>query len=378
MRPELGAEELAFRDEVRQVLAEHVGRDSMQFFHGRGGSTRDLYRALGERGWLALTWPAAHGGAERSPTYEYLLWDEVAYARAARPDLGPGIVAKTLISHGTPDQQTRYLAGIASGDTGFCLGYSEPDVGSDLRNVRTRAVVTPDGYRVSGEKCWTSDAHNSRFLWLLCRAIDGSEDDDGARRPSHTILIVPLDAPGVTVRPIQTIDGHQLNQVFLDDVHVSTADRVGREGAAWMLIREALAVERHLQLMPGRLRRDLEDLQAWLAATGHDADPLARVRMADLLTGLAEVEVSLLATLAEMEAGGSGVVPAARTKYRGSVLAQEIARTALDVGGPAAVTAEAPFGFLWQQTFMETIAGGTSEILLGIVAREGLHLGASR
>jgi 3-oxocholest-4-en-26-oyl-CoA dehydrogenase alpha subunit len=378
VKPEFDAEELAFRDEVRAVLAEHVDRDSMQFFHGRGGSTRELYQALGERGWLALTWPAEHGGGERSHSYEFLLWDEVAYARAARPDLGPGIVAKTLIAHGTADQQARYLGGIASGTTGFCLGYSEPDVGSDLRNVRTRAVVTPGGYRVSGEKCWTSDAHNSRYLWLLCRAIDGSKSEDAVPRPSHTILIVPLDAPGVTITPIQTIDGHQLNQVFLDDVHVPAEDRVGQEGAAWMLIREALAVERHLQLMPGRLRRDLEDLRAWLEATGHDADPLAQAGMADLMTGLAEVEVSLLATLAEMGAGGTGVLPAARTKYRGSVLAQQIARTALDIGGPAAITHDAPFGFLWQQTFMETIAGGTSEILLGIVAREGLHLGASR
>lgn len=373
MNPTFGDAEVEFRDEVRAVLAARVPDDSMQFFQGRGGAARELYRDLGGRGWLSLTWPEAHGGAGLPLTYEFLLWDEVAYARAARPDLGPGIVAKTLVARGTPDQQARYLPGIASGDTGFALGYSEPDVGSDLGSVRTRARAVGDAYVVTGQKCWTSDAHNSRYLWLLCRT---DSEERGSR--GLTILIVDLTADGVTVDPIPTIDGHRLNQVFLDDVVVRAEDRVGEEGAAWRLIREALAVERHLQMLPGRLRRDLRDLvRSLMIRELHDRLDV-RAQVARLATALAGVEVDVLATLAELGRGGSGVAAAARAKLRGSTLAQDIARTALDLGGAPAMADGSVFPFLWSQSYMETIAGGTTEVLLGIIAREALGLGATR
>ena len=372
MRPSFTPAELAFRDEVRAVVAAATPAASMQFFHGRGGDARALYRQLGERGWLSMTWPAQHGGRALPAVYEFLLWDEVAFARAARPDLGPGIVAKTLLEQGTEQQLQTYLPAIARGETGFSLGYSEPDAGSDLRSVRTRAVATGDGYVVTGEKCWTSDAHNSSFLWLLCRAEPGSHGPGGL-----TILIVPLDAPGVTISPISTIDGHRLNQVFLDEVVVPDTDRVGAEGDAWRLIREALAVERHLQLLPGRLRRDLQELTGWLIERGRYDSPHVRSCVAGLAVRLAQVEVHVMATLAALESGGHGVVEASSAKLHGSELAQAIARAAVDLGGPEALTSATTLGFLWPQSFMETIAGGTSEILLGIIARQALGLSSA-
>jgi alkylation response protein AidB-like acyl-CoA dehydrogenase len=357
-----------FRAEVRAFLRKRPELvEPNQFFHGRGGTVRELYRALGARGWLSLGWPAAHGGADRSPAYEFLLWDELAYARAARPDIAVGLVARTIINHGTPDQWARFLPGIRAGEVGYALGYSEPEAGSDLRAVRTRAVRDGAVYRVTGEKRWTSDAHHSRYLWLLCRADAG-----------RTLLILDLTAPGVTIRPIRTIDGHRLNEVFLDEVEVPVADRVGDEGAAWDLIRRALALERHLMLLPGRVRRDYDDLLAWARATGAVDDPELVPRLRDLAVDVAEVEVAALVALAAAEAGTDATVPAAEVKLLGSVASQHIARAAFDAGYLTAAEAGGQLEFLRRETVMETIAGGTSEVIRSVIARGALGLAGNR
>jgi 3-oxocholest-4-en-26-oyl-CoA dehydrogenase alpha subunit len=364
---------VAFGHEVRGFLVDHPELlGPRQFFMGRGGRTRELYRALGARGWLSLGWPAAVGGGGRSPAYEFILWNELAYARAARPDLAAGVVANTLIAHGTDDQHERFLPGIRAGDTGFALGYSEPEAGSDLAAVRTRAAVDGDTYVVTGEKRWTSDAHNSQYLWLLCRTGELAERGRGL-----TLLILDLAAPGVTIRPIPTIDGHRLNEVFLDEVAVPVANRVGPEGGAWRLIREALAVERHLQLLPGRVRRDFQDLLQRASQRGRIDSDLVRAELAGLAVDVAEVESQALRTVAAMESGGDATVAAARVKLLGTVLTQRIGRVAVDLGWPEGADQSDDLAFAWSQTVMETIAGGTSEIMRSLIARQALGLGAS-
>lgn len=369
------AEQRRLRDEVREFLAEQQPRrDPRQFFLGRGGVSRELYRAMGTRGWLSTAWPEQWGGWGAPPSTEFIIWNEMAYARAVRPDLAAGIVAKTLIAHGTDEQRARLLPGIRRGEIGFALGYSEPEAGSDLGGVRTRAVSTDEGYRVTGEKRWTSDAHNSDFLWLLCR--DQSAPGEEAR--GHNLLIVDLNSPGVQIRPIRTIDGHQLNEVILDDVLVPEQNRVGDEGDAWRLIHSALAVERHLMVLPGRVRRDFEELLAWARAGDRLADAWLRQEIADVAVDVAEVEVAALSTLAAMEAGGDAAVEAARAKLLGSRTVQRIARIPFAAGDPDAGVGAGDPAFLWHESVMETIAGGTSEIMLGVVARRALGLGGRR
>lgn len=362
-------EQERLRAEVRAFLAEQdPPRDPMQYFLGRGGVSREIYRRMGERGWLSLAWPARWGGAGATPSTEYVVWDEMAYGRAVRPDLAAGIVAKTIIGHGTDEQCERFLPGIRRGETGFALGYSEPEAGSDLAGVRTRAVRDGDGYRVTGEKRWTSDAHNSDHLWLLCRSGEAG----------HTLLVVDLAADGVEIRPIVTIDGHRLNEVVLDGVRVPVRDRIGDEGQAWRLIRAALAVERHLMVLPGRVRRDFEDLVRWADGGGWSADPRVRAQLADVAVDVEEVEVAALCTLAAMEAGGDGAVEAARAKLLGSRAVQRIARIPYDAGDLTAAVRSSDTAFHWHESVMETIAGGTSEIMLGVVARQALGLGGRR
>jgi alkylation response protein AidB-like acyl-CoA dehydrogenase len=367
----LSAEAQAFRAEVRRFLADYDDPDlSGQYFRGRHGPARRLYRALGERGWLSLSWPRESGGSARPLSHELVLWDELAYARYARPDLGPGMVAATIIRHGTADQKRRLLPGIRTGQLVFALGYSEPDAGSDLTNLRTRAVADGDHYVVNGQKCWTSDAHHADRLWLLART--GAPD---SRSRGLSLFALDLHSNGVTLSPIETIDGHRLNEVFLDDVVVPATDRIGPEHQAWSMMREALAVERHLQMLPGRLRRDLEDLVTALEIAGRLGDSDVQAVLADHTARLAEVIVSSAATVSELEAGRDGVVHAARTKLLGTSLAQAIPRSAIDLIGAPLVAAGQPFALLWPQSMMETIGGGTSEIMRGIVARQALRLG---
>lgn len=374
MNPTLAPEQEEFRLEVVDFLRDYQGLDG--FFHHEGSydeGVRALYKALGERGWLSLAWPESAGGAAKSPVYEYLLWDEMAYARAARPPLGSGIVAKTIISHGNDEQRERFLPGLRAGTTFFSLGYSEPEAGSDLGAVRLRAELVGDEYVLNGEKRWTSGGHRADYLWILCRT--GTIE---SRSRGLTLLIVDRRSPGISVSPVPAIDGERFNEFRFDDVRVPAANRVGDENAAWTIISEALATERHVQFAPKRCQRDFEDLVAWASESGRDRDPIVRDRLADLAVGLAEVQALALVMLAAVEAQVPAVVEAACNKLAGSELAQQIARTAMDLAAPEALVRGTWLEFLWRQSLCETIGGGTSEIMRGLITRVALGLGGSR
>jgi hypothetical protein len=365
-------QEEAFRAEVVEFLADWRDLDA---FFGQGRKwerVKALFRALGERGWLSLGWPAEEGGAARPLAYEYILWDEIAYARAARNPLASGIVAKTIARHGSAAQKARWLPPIRSGELHFSLGYSEPEAGSDLASVRCRAERRGETYVVTGQKCWQSYAQDMDHLWLLCRT--GTQESRGR---GLTLLIVPLDAPGVRVGPLPTLDGDQLNEIHLDRVEVPVDHRIGPEDGAWKLMGQALADERHIQFPPKRVRRDLEEVVGWLRERGLTGDPCVRRAIAELAVRVFECEMHGLLVLDAMQRGLPGAVEAAANKVVQSVACQEIARTALDLGGPEALVEGARVGLLWRQSLWETIGGGTSEVMRGVVAKQALGLAGS-
>jgi alkylation response protein AidB-like acyl-CoA dehydrogenase len=362
--PELAA----FAAEVDAALLQRKS-EPRQYFQGRGGPVRDLYRELGSRGWLAVSWPRESGGGGRPLSFEYTLWNRLAYHRASRPEIGATIVARVLMRHGSVEQQRDHLRPIGEGRVCWALGYSEPEAGSDLAAVRARAMRSGDVYRLQGEKVWTSEAHHAEWLWCLCRT--GTQEEHSR---ALTLLMVDLKAPGVTVRPIPTIDGHHVNQVLLDDVEVPVSARVGDENQAWTIVREGLAAERHLQFMPGRVRRDLEDLVDLCRRTGVLQRLDVQDRLATLAAHVAAAEASAAANLVEAAAGGVSPVSAACTKLLGSTLTQDIAAAAFDLCGSAALDQDEISELLWRQTRMETVAGGSTEMLLGIIARSALGL----
>ncbi len=360
MNARFSDEDEVFRTEVRALLAGF--RDLDGYFRMGTQWTRvtEFFRALGARGWLSLG----------SPGREYILWDEAAYARAARAPLDAGIVAKSIVRYGSDAQQAEWLPRIRRGECWFSLGYSEPEAGSDLAGLRTRAEREGDEYVITGEKCWTSYAERSDWLWTLART--GAPDSRGQ---GLSLFIVDLHAAGVSVEPLPLLDGEQLNAIRLDGVRVPVARRVGPEHGAWKIIGEALSDERHVQFPPGRLRRDLEEIVAFLRAQGLTGDPVARHTLADLAVRVQECEMHGLRVLDAVLHGRAGAAEAAANKVAHTDTAQAIARAALALGGPAARAVGAGPEFLWRQSLWESIGGGTSEIMRSVVAKQTLGLG---
>ncbi len=367
------AEEERFRAEVREFLADYRDLDG---FFGQGHkwkAVKALFCAMGERGWLALAWPEAYGGLAKGPAYEYILWDEVAYARAARNPLAAGIVARTLIRYGSEDQKSRWLPPIRSGELHFSLAYSEPEAGSDLASLRVRAERDGDVYVVTGQKCWQSYAQDMDYLWLLART--GTQESRGR---GLSLFICDKASPGLTVSPLPTMDDDQLNEVHFDGVRVPAKNLVGPENGAWSIMGEALADERHIQFPPGRVRRDLEEMVHWTRAAGLGDDPVVHRTLADLAVRVAETEMFGLRVLDAMIKGRPAAVEAAANKIIHTEVCQEIARAIVDLGGQEALVTGSRPELLYRQSMWETIGGGTSEVMLGVIARQGLGLGGRR
>jgi len=362
-------EEEAFRAEVRAFLADWADLDAYLCHGPRWRRVAALFRALGERGWLSLSWPKAHGGLALPPSYEYILWDELAFARAARSPLLT-IVARTLLRAGTEPQRAHWLPRIRAGEVHFALGYSEPEAGSDLAGLRTRASLRGNVYVVNGDKCWQSYAGHVEQLWLLART-----GEPGSRGRGLSLFIVDRDSPGLTVTPLPTLDGDALYACRFEDVEVPADRRIGPEHGAWQLMAEALADERHIQFPAGRLKRDLLEVEAFLRASGRLRDPLVQRGLAELAVGVAEAEALALRVVELTQAGRSAVVEAAANKVFHTELSQEIAARAFEWGGTESLVHGARVQLLWLQSLWETIGGGTSEVMRGVVARQGLGLG---
>jgi alkylation response protein AidB-like acyl-CoA dehydrogenase len=349
----------AFRGDVRALLVEYRDLDGYFRMGTHWSRVTEFFRALGARGWLSLG----------SPSREYILWDEAAYARAARAPLDAGIVAKSIARYGSDAQQAEWLPRIRRGECWFSLGYSEPEAGSDLAGLRTRAVRDGDDYLLDGEKCWTSYAEHTDWLWTLART--GPPDSRGQ---GLSLFIVDLHATGVTVEPLPLLDGEQLNAIRLEGVRVPGARRIGPESGAWKIVGEALADERHVQFPPGRLRRDLEEIIAFQRAQRRDGDLITRAALADLSVRVQECEMHGLRVLDAVLHGRAGAAEAAANKVAHTDTAQAIARAALALGGPESRIVGAGPEFLWRQSLWESIGGGTSEIMRSVVAKQSLGL----
>jgi alkylation response protein AidB-like acyl-CoA dehydrogenase len=208
-------------------------------------------------------------------------------------------------------------------------------------------------------------------LWLLCRT-----GEPGSRGRGLSLMIVDREAPGLTVSPLPTLEGDALYECRFDGVEVPVERRIGPENGAWRIMAEALADERHIQFPAGRLRRDLAEVGDWLAEIGRDGDPVVRAAMADLTVHVLEAEMLALQVVELTERGSDATVAAAANKVFHTELCQEIARSAFEWGGPEVLVQGSRVQLLWLQSLWETIGGGTSEVMRGVVARQGLGLGA--
>jgi alkylation response protein AidB-like acyl-CoA dehydrogenase len=248
-------EEQAFRAEVRAFLDAHLPKSQPP----KEDELAAWNHALGEKGWLGFHWPKEHGGYGGTLIEQFILKEECAARRA--PPLGFDFMGLTwvgpsIIMHGTPAQQQKFLPELLAGDSIWCTGYSEPDIGSDLAGLQCRAIRDGDEYVINGSKIWTTLAHRAKYIFLMVRS-----DPDASKYKGITCLLAPMDLPGIEVRPIPALTGvHSFNQVFFDDVRVPVESRLGEEGQGWMVVVRALANERSGISEATEKRRHLDEL----------------------------------------------------------------------------------------------------------------------
>lgn len=372
MRLELSPAQRDFVDEIETFLDDWSDVDGY-LVSENAPRLQDFYRALAARNWLALCWPREYGGLARPLIDEYLLWNLIGARRIARPPQGVGVVAKTLMRVGTDAQKAAWLPKIRLHQGTFALAYSEPEAGSDLASLRCRATRDGDHYVIQGNKCWNSRAHLADFLWLLCRT--GSQEAHGK---GLTLLIVDTRQPGVDIRPIRLMDGNVFTEIFLDDVRVPAECRIGGEGEAWKVMADALADERHVHFGPARVLADLAEALDWLGERAEDGRTETHAALFDVALDVLEAQALGLKVLEKTAKGEAPVAEVASNKIAHVKALQSIARTAMRIGGVDACLDGSPLDLLWRQTMTESIGGGTTEIMLGIVARRRLGLGASR
>jgi alkylation response protein AidB-like acyl-CoA dehydrogenase len=354
---------------------------------GRGGSGDETFgfetrlaweKELAAGGWTCIGWPSDYGGRGVSVAQQVIFNEE--YVRAGAPGrvgvMGEGLIGPTLIQYGTDTQKERFLPPIVAGTELWCQGYSEPDAGSDLANVRTRAERAGDQWVVTGQKVWTSLAHQADWCFVLCRT-----DPESVRHHGLSYVLVPMDQPGVEVRPIEQLTGtSEFNEVFFDGARTDVDNVVGEVGNGWRVALATLAFERGVGLLGHQLtfRRELDQLivEAGHIAIGH---PVVRDRLARAWIELEILRLNTLRSLSGVE-GPSAPPEASIAKLYWASWHRQFGELAMDVRGLSGQVTPGGRGELddWQRTFLfsrsETIYGGSNQIQRNIIGERVLGL----
>ncbi|MFD6227206.1 acyl-CoA dehydrogenase [Streptomyces sp. NPDC060232] len=378
-------EERDFRARLREwlgkTLPELPARPSPDDWPGRRAYDLGWQRRLYEAGYAGLHWPVDAGGRGATPTQHLIFLEETE--RAGAPYVGANFVGllhagPTIAAEGTAAQRARWLPPVLRGDEVWCQGFSEPDAGSDLASLRTRAVRDGDDYVITGSKIWTSHAEVADWCELLVRT-----DPEAPKHRGISWLAMPMDAPGVTVRPLRTLAGStEFAEVFLDEVRVPVADRVGAENDGWRVTMVTLSFERGTAFVGEVVacRRTLGELAVAAKANGRWDDPALRRRLGRLygefgaLWRLTQWNVSE----AERSPGGVPGIGGSVFKLAYSHARQELYDTAAEVLGAASLSLEEEWTLDRLSSLSYTIAAGTSQIQRNIVAERILGLPKGR
>ncbi len=331
---EMGPDAAALREELRSLVAEQVPLDFLgAFTHDPADleTAQAFCRLLAERDLLCLAWPEEFGGRGASAWEQTVVREEMWAHHEPRGAqyMGVNWVGPTVMRHGTAEQQARHLPPIARGEVIWCQGFSEPNAGSDLASLQTAARRDGDGWRVSGQKIWTSYATMAQWCFLLARTSRGERKQQGL-----TIFLVPMDAPGIEVRPIATMLGpHHLNEVFFDDVWVTEADVLGSVDEGWKVVQEVLAFERVGIARYARCERLLQWAPAALGAAWDDVPDELRGRWARMSTHCRRARLLAYRVIALQSSGR--VTPGDTAAYRIAVtrLDQESAEVLVELAG---------------------------------------------
>ncbi|MEZ5177288.1 MAG: acyl-CoA dehydrogenase family protein [Acidimicrobiales bacterium] len=357
---------------------------------------RAFMAELGAKGWLGMTWPKEHGGSEGEGVYEYLLNERLAGRGGPQIGKGVGIIGKTLIAHGNDFLKETFLPKILRNEVEFAVGYSEPNAGSDAASMRLKGERGErdgkTGWILNGQKTWTTSAHFAEWYWLGVRT-----DPDNKHR-GITLMLVPLDQPGITINKIDTMGGvpmgdERTNEVFIDDVFVPDEYVVGEVNSGFQYISQALDLERFTMFTFSPIKQRLDVLCDHVRTETRDGeplkdDPIVRQRIAQLATEAEVARVMGLRVVAESmkadEVPGTPppTVESSQYKLFATEFSRRLANASMDLGAPGTQlrvkTAEAPMEgrpeSTYRYTVIDTIGGGSSEIQKNVIARRGLGL----
>ena len=373
------AEEAAFRDELRQWLGEHsagerpYGDESASF-----AWRRTWQRRLFDGGWAAVHWPTDYGGRAASLTQSAIFFEELARAGEPLPANALGILlaGPTIMAWGTPEQRDRYLQPILSADEIWCQGFSEPDAGSDLASLKTRAIRAGDDWVVTGQKVWTSDAQYAKWCMLVARTDFASPKHQGL-----SYFLMDMEQPGVTVRPLVQITGEaHFNELFLEEVRIPHENLLGGENNGWKVALTTLMNERaglgfFLQV---QLRQLLDELIEEAARRGLLEDAYVADRLGDLHMRAEVLRLTAYRGLTAIERYGQPGPEGSLVKLMWSEANQRLVQLAADLLGADALTAGSAWSYELLRARGNTIEGGTTEILKNIVAERVLGLPKAR
>ena len=382
-------EEEAFRTEVKTFLKaelkpgwnDNFDSESEMGVAVQGDFAKAFNKKLAERGWLAIAWPKQYGGMEASVMQQVVYNEEMAYAGAPIGfNMGVAWVGPSLMLYGTDEQKNEFIPKITNLEHTWCTLYSEPAAGSDLAAIQTKAVRDGDDFVINGQKIWTTGAHRSNWGWIAART-----DFDAPKHKGLSMFLMPMDAPGVTIRPLINMAGdHGFNEVFMEDVRIPAKYLVGQENMGWYMLAVALDFERSSIAGSARLRRALGEIVKFAKENPQfiENKPEIRNRLADLSIEI-EIAASLSYRVASLQAGGKAPnYEATIAKLYSTELTQRFSSTGIELLGmygplhPKSKWAKLKGGMErgYQLSVSATIAGGTSEVMKTIGAIRGLGL----
>ncbi|MEE4191848.1 MAG: acyl-CoA dehydrogenase family protein [Halieaceae bacterium] len=390
MELKFSPEDERFREEIADWLAEHlVGEFAAIRFRG-GPGDEHMYpeerkaweRELAAGGWTCIGWPEAFGGRGASIEQQVIFHEE--YARAGGPGrmghIGETLTGPTLIAFGSDEQRARFLPGIRAGTEFWCQGYSEPSAGSDLANVKTKAVFDEVSQRwlITGQKVWTSLAHESEYCFVIART-----DPDSVGHRGLGFFLLAMDQPGITVRPIEQMTGtSEFNEVFFDEAGCGAGDIVGAPGDGWKVAMGLLGFERGVSTLGQQMlfQNELDEIIREAKRNGAAKDPVIRQRIADAHVGLKIMRYNSMRTLSGNADDGSLQPEAMIYKLYWSTWHRNLGKLAMDVLGPEAeICAAAPYELSRLQSLFlfsraDTIYGGTNQVQRNIIAERALNM----
>ncbi len=386
------AEEMAFRDEIRAWVAANLPKDISHKVHNALHLTRvDMQRwakILGKQGWHGWGWPKEFGGPGWNVIQRHLFEEECALAGAPRvAPFGPVMVAPVIMAFGTHEQQERHLPGIMSGDVWWSQGYSEPGAGSDLASLNCKAERKGDIYLVNGQKTWTTLGQYGDWIFCLVRT-----SNEGKRQAGISFLLIDMKSKGVSVKPIIMLDGgHEVNEVWFDDVEVPVENLIGEENKGWTYAKHLLAHERTNIADVNRSKRELERLKRIAKAEGllggANEDSRFRDEIAKLEVEIVALEMMVLRVLSAEKSGKQSLDVAGLLKIRGSEIQQRYSELMMLAAGPFALpfireameagwhgdhvgaAHAAPLAGTYFNLRKTTIYGGSNEVQRNIVAQ---------